>query len=158
VLGVSSTLAEWIFGIRMAPELQLGRRVRIWHSGGIRLNVRSIGDDVHLRPNTTCDPEPGWANDLNRWPAIGHRADIGAGVRLLGGVSVGDDTLVGANTLVLEDVPATSSMLGVPGRVLPKRPAVRRGPAPAPAAPRVWGVENQNPKDIGLFALIGEDF
>jgi len=155
----SSAVIDWLFGIRIAKETKLGRRVRIWHAGGIRLRAQAIGDDVHLRPNTSCEPFPEHETHIGRWPRIGDRADIGAGVRMVGDVVIGEDVLVGANTLVLEDVPSSSVMLGVPGRLLPKRGATRQSSGDVAAAKaKVWGTECQNPANIGLISLILEDF
>lgn len=114
--------ADWFFGIGVPPEVNLGRRLRIWHHGSIRLAARSIGNDVHIRPNTTFGAPPG-APDQSpaHWPTIGDKADIGAGACILGNVQVGHDAFVGANSLVLEDAPAGSVVLGVPSRMLPRR-------------------------------------
>src|SRR5215831_14865889 len=75
-----ATGADWLFGIWMPPEVALGRRVRIWHHGCIRLAARAIGDDVHIRPNTTFGAARGAPDVPDEWPVVGDRADIGAGV------------------------------------------------------------------------------
>lgn len=143
------------FGIRFAPETRLGRRVRIWHTGGIRLNATSIGDDVHLRPNTTCGAPPGAPDDPQHWPTIGSRADLGAGACVLGHVMVGENAIVGANTVVMDDVPPNGVMLGIPGRLLPHRPPSASNKS---APGRVLGQHDQNPQGISLGDLIAEDF
>lgn len=107
-------------GISLPYTIRLGRRVRIWHHGGIILHARSIGDDVQIRQNTTM----GIASvdrhlDL---PTIGDRVDIGCGACILGAVTVGDDCKIGANAVVLADVPAGSTAVGVPARVVRRRP------------------------------------
>jgi len=119
--GSVMTAADWFFGIRLPADVQLGRRVRIWHHGCIRLGARAIGDDVHIRPNTTFGPAPGAPDEPAHRPVIGDKADIGAGASVLGPVAIGSQTFVGANSLVLIDVPAGGVVLGVPGRMLPKR-------------------------------------
>jgi serine O-acetyltransferase len=122
--GVTSMLAstaDWLFGIRVPPDVTLGRRVRIWHHGCMHLCARSIGDDVHIRPNTTFGALRGAPDVPEGWPVIGDGADIGAGVAILGAVRVGTQAFVGANSLVLADVPDGTVALGVPARHLPGR-------------------------------------
>jgi serine O-acetyltransferase len=113
--------ADWAFGIRLPPAVVVGRRVRIWHHGNIRLLARAIGDDVHIRPNTTSGPARGAPDGPEHWPVIGDGADIGAGATILGALRVGKHAFVGANSLVLNDVPDQAAALGVPARLLPGR-------------------------------------
>jgi serine O-acetyltransferase len=103
-------------GISLPYTIRLGRRVRIWHHGGIILHARSIGDDVHIRQNTTM----GIAS-VDRHleiPTIGNRVDIGCGACILGGITVGDDCKIGANAVVLSDIPPGSTAVGMPARVV----------------------------------------
>jgi len=103
----------WQWGINLPYNTRLGRRVRIWHHGGMWLGARSIGDDVHIRHNTTFGL-------LNRrhvaMPIIGNRVDIGVGVCILGAVTVGDDCVIGPNSVVIRDLPPGSVVMGVPAR------------------------------------------
>jgi serine O-acetyltransferase len=109
---------EWNCGIKLSYTVRVGRRVRIWHFGGIVLGARAIGDDVHIRHNTTLGvARRGDARTLK--PLIGDRVDIGTGAVIAGGVTVGDDSVVGANAVVLEDVPPGCLAVGVPARVTP---------------------------------------
>jgi serine O-acetyltransferase len=61
-------------------------------------------------------------------PRIGNRVDIGAGAKILGPITIGDDATIGANAVVLQDVPPNSIAIGIPARTIPRRPAydVRR--------------------------------
>jgi len=114
---------EWTCGISLPYTVPLGRRVRIWHHGGIVLHARSIGDDVQIRQNTTMGiARPDRLHDL---PAVGDRADIGCGACLLGAITVGADSRVGANAVVLADVPPGATAVGVPARVI--RPREEKG-------------------------------
>jgi serine O-acetyltransferase len=110
---------EWTCGISLPYTVKLGRRVRIWHHGGMILHARSIGDDVHLRQNTTF----GIARKDQEFqlPTIEDRCDIGCGAVILGAVTVGHDSVVGANAVVLNDVPPNSVAVGVPARVVKTR-------------------------------------
>jgi serine O-acetyltransferase len=120
------------YGIKLDYTVRLGRRVRIWHNGGMVLGARSIGDDVHIRQNTTFgvlrrNDHPGLK------PVIGNRVDIGCGVCILGPVSVGDDSAIGANAVVLADVPPGSLAVGVPARVVRRKDtSAEAGAGPRP--------------------------
>jgi serine O-acetyltransferase len=107
-------LIEICLGISLPYNTVLGRRVRIWHHGGIFIGARSIGDDVHLRHNVTIGVLH--RGDKDAKPVIGNRVDIGPGAAILGAIEVGDDVVIGANSVVLKDVPPDSTVLGVPAR------------------------------------------
>lgn len=116
------TSVNWLWGIDMGYNMKLGRRVRIWHHGGMVLSARSIGDDVHIRHNTTF----GVARRGENWkkPVIEDRVDIGVGACILGDVTIGHDTAVGANAVVLKSCPPFSTVVGVPGHIVEKQPGV----------------------------------
>jgi serine O-acetyltransferase len=105
------------YGIQLDYTVKVGRRVRIWHHGGMVLVPRAIGDDVHIRQNTTFgvvrrdDP-------IEKKPIIEDRVDIGCGVCILGPVTVGHDSVIGANAVVISDIPPYSVAVGVPARVV----------------------------------------
>jgi len=120
-------LVEWLCGITLPYTVRLGRRVRLWHHGGMILHAESIGDDVHIRHNTTFGVARIHHNE--ELPVIGNRVDIGCGACILGKVVVGDDAVIGANAVVIRDVPPGAVAGGVPARVL--RAAAK------PAAPRL---------------------
>jgi N-acetylglucosaminyl-diphospho-decaprenol L-rhamnosyltransferase len=114
---VMSTAVDWVWGIHVPRSVELGRRVRIWHNGCIVLNARSIGNDVHIRHDTTFGPVRDGQSGL---PVIEDRADIGSGACVLGDVTLGHDATVGANSVVLKDVPPRAMVLGVPARIVPR--------------------------------------
>lgn len=107
---------EWTCGITLPYTTQLGRRVRIWHHGGMILHARSIGDDVHIRQNTTFGVVRRGENLA--LPTIGNRVDIGCGVCVLGAVVIGDDSTIGANAVVLDDILPGGIAVGIPARVV----------------------------------------
>lgn len=108
------TAVKWAWGIDLGYTVKVGRRLRIWHHGGMVLGARQIGDDVHIRHNTTLGLLS--RHDTTAKPRIGDRVDIGAGACVLGDVEVGSDVVIGANTVVVKDVPPGSTVLGVPAR------------------------------------------
>jgi serine O-acetyltransferase len=118
---------EWTCGITLPYTTKLGRRVRIWHHSGMILHARLIGDDVHIRHNTTFGVV---RRDHNREiPIIEDRVDIGCGVCVLGHVVVGHDSIVGSNAVVLADVPPYSVAVGLPAKVVK---TMQPRPAPEP--------------------------
>lgn len=112
---------EWTCGITLPYTTSLGRRVRIWHHSGMILNARSIGDDVHIRQNTTFGLT-GRGQPAGAIPTIGNRVDLGCGVCIAGYITIGDDARIGANTLVVSDIPPGAFAAGVPARIIARRP------------------------------------
>jgi len=127
---VTERLVNWLWGIQLPYTVRLGRRVRIWHHGGTVLGARAIGDDVHIRHNTTF----GVLHRDNHAgkPIIGNRVDIGVGAVILGPVTVGDDAVVGPNSVVLRHVPPGTVVMGVPARQAALKPEAAPAPEPAP--------------------------
>jgi serine O-acetyltransferase len=113
-------LSEILTGIELPCEAIVGRRFRIDHFGGIVISGDTVfGDDCVVRNGVTV----GLRNTGMRGsPVIGNRVDIGAGAKILGSIRIGDDVAIGANAVVLTDVPSNSIAVGVPARVIPRRP------------------------------------
>ena len=107
---------EWTCGITLPYTVLLGRRVRIWHQGGMILHAERIGDDVHIRQNTTFGVAK--RDALHQLPVIEDRCDLGCGVVVLGPVTVGHDSVIGANAVVIKDIPPHSVAVGVPAKVI----------------------------------------
>jgi serine O-acetyltransferase len=116
-------VAEILTGIELPCEVTLGRRFRIDHFGGIIISGDAVfGDDCIVRNGVTV----GLRHTGRRGsPVVGNRVDIGAGAKILGPISIGDDVAIGANAVVLTDVPAHSIAVGIPARVLPRKPGQR---------------------------------
>jgi serine O-acetyltransferase len=110
--------SQILTGIDLPCEVKLGRRFLIEHFGGIIISGDTeIGDDVVVRNGVTIGlrrtHEPGA-------PVIGNRVDIGTGAKVLGPITIGDDVAIGANAVVITDVPANSLAVGVPARIIPR--------------------------------------
>lgn len=116
---VSYKLVEWMCGISLPYTVRLGRRVRIWHHGGMILHAESIGNDVTIRQNTTMGVAR--TNHDFELPRIGDRADIGCHVCILGRITIGEDAVIGAGSVVLKDVPPNAVAVGVPANVVRQR-------------------------------------
>jgi serine O-acetyltransferase len=107
---------QWTCGITLPYTVIVGRRVRIWHHGGMVLHAASIGDDVLIRHNTTFGIAR--RDQLHQLPVIEDRVDIGCGVAILGNVTVGHDSVIGANAVVVNDIPPHSLAVGLPAKVV----------------------------------------
>ncbi|HLL88751.1 MAG TPA: hypothetical protein VK324_05570 [Tepidisphaeraceae bacterium] len=107
---------EWTCGITLPYTVIVGRRVRIWHHGGMILHAHRIGDDVHIRQTTTFGVAR--RNQNFHLPTIEDRVDLGCGVVALGRITIGHDSVVGANSVVLKDVPPWSVAVGAPAKVV----------------------------------------
>jgi serine O-acetyltransferase len=112
-------LSEILTGIELPCEAILGRRFRIDHFGGIVISGDAVfGEDCVVRNGVTV----GLRHKGKRGsPVIGNRVDIGAGAKILGPIRIGDDVAIGANAVVLSDVPSNSIAVGVPARILPRK-------------------------------------
>lgn len=107
---------ECAAGISLPYYVRVGRRVRLWHHSGMILHAASIGDDVHIRQNTTFGIASVERN--HDYPTIGDRVDIGCGACILGNVTIGDGAKIGANAVVLSDIPPGATAVGMPARVI----------------------------------------
>lgn len=109
-------VVEWTCGISLPYTVKVGRRVRIWHHGGMILHAAEIGNDVQIRQNTTFGVA---RTDHNfELPVIEDGADIGVGACLLGDIRIGRNAVIGANAVVLADVPENAVAVGVPAKVV----------------------------------------
>jgi serine O-acetyltransferase len=107
-----------VAGIEMPCEVEIGRNFVIDHFGGIVISgYAKFGDNCRIRNGCVV----GLARvDDPCAPTIGNNVDIGCGAKLLGRITIGDNVLIGANAVVVRDVPANSIAVGVPARVRPR--------------------------------------
>ncbi|NJN46639.1 MAG: serine acetyltransferase [Candidatus Competibacteraceae bacterium] len=119
---ILKVLSQILTGIDLPCEVTLGRRFTIEHFGDIIISGDAVfGDDVVIRNGVTVGLRH---TGVRGAPVIGNRVDIGAGAKVLGPIRIGDDVAIGANAVVLTDVPANSLAVGVPARIVPRnRPA-----------------------------------
>lgn len=111
-----SQLARHFTGIEIHPGAKIGRGLFIDHGMGVVIGETAvIGDNVLLYQGVTLGGtgmEKG-----KRHPTVGNNVVIGGGAKVLGNIVVGDNSYIGANAVVIKDVPANSTVVGVPGRV-----------------------------------------
>ncbi|MFB6134624.1 MAG: serine O-acetyltransferase EpsC [Halanaeroarchaeum sp.] len=108
-----SHVARFLTGIEIHPGAEIGRRFFIDHGGGVVIGeTAEIGDDVLLFQGCTLG---GTSNEpVKRHPTIEDDVIIGAGAILLGPITIGEHSQVGAGSVVLEDYPPHSTIVGVP--------------------------------------------
>jgi len=113
---IISQFSRFITGIEIHPGAQIGKRFFIDHGMGVVIGETAvIADDVLLYQGATLGGtglEKG-----KRHPTIGNNVVVGAGAKVLGNITVGDNSYIGSNAVVIKDVPPNSTVVGVPGRV-----------------------------------------
>ena len=111
-----SQFARFLTGIEIHPGAKIGKRFFIDHGMGVVIGETAIiGDDVLLYQGVTLGGtglEKG-----KRHPTIGNNVVIGGGAKVLGNITVGDNSYIGANAVVIKDVPPNSTVVGVPGKI-----------------------------------------
>ena len=112
-----SALARFLTGIDIHPGARIGRRFFIDHGMGVVIGeTAEIGVDCTLYHGVTLGGTS-W-NPGKRHPTLGDRVMVGAGAKILGPVCIGQDSQVGANAVVIQDVPPGMTVVGIPGRVV----------------------------------------
>ncbi|HEX2567122.1 MAG TPA: serine O-acetyltransferase [Burkholderiales bacterium] len=113
-----SNFGRWTTGIEIHPAAVLGRRVFIDHGMGVVVGeTAEIGDDCTIYQGVTLGGTQLYRGK-KRHPTLGKRVVIGAGAKILGGFTVGDDAKVGSNAVVVKEVPEGATVVGVAGRIL----------------------------------------
>jgi serine O-acetyltransferase len=117
VARVISNIARLFTGIEIHPGAKIGRRFFIDHGMGVVIGeTAEIGDDCTLYHGVTLGGTT-WEKG-KRHPTLGNDVVIGAGAKVLGPIHIGDDVRIGSNAVVVKDVPAGATVVGVPGRVV----------------------------------------
>ncbi len=135
-----SFLGRWLTGIEIHPGAQIGRRFFIDHGMGVVIGeTATIGDDCTLYHGVTLGGTS-WQKG-KRHPTLGRGVIIGAGAKVLGPISLGEGAKVGSNAVVVKDVPAGATAVGIPARILDE----------AKTAPNA--VETETEKGFSAYAV-----
>lgn len=112
-----SQLARWLTGIEIHPSAKIGTGFFIDHGMGVVIGeTAEVGDYVTLFQGVTLG---GTGKERGkRHPTLGNHVVVGAGAKILGGIRIGDNVKIGANSVVLKSVPANSTVIGVPARII----------------------------------------
>jgi serine O-acetyltransferase len=112
-----STVTRAATGVEIHPGARIGQRFFIDHGMGVVIGATAVvGDDVMLYHGVTLGGRS-LQRGIKRHPTLGDRVTIGTGARVLGDIQVGDDVQIGANSVVVKDVPAGAVATGVPAQV-----------------------------------------
>ena len=112
-----STFNRWLTGIEIHPGATLGRRVFIDHGRGVVIGeTAEVGDDVTLYHGVTLGGTS-WTPG-KRHPTLEKGAVVGAGAKVLGPITIGENAKVGSNSVVVKDIPAGATAVGIPGRII----------------------------------------
>ena len=112
-----STLARWITGIEIHPGAVIGRRFFIDHGMGVVIGETAIiGDDCMLYHGVTLGGTT-W-DKVKRHPTLKNGVVIGAGAKILGPITLGDNVRVGSNSVVVRSIADNETVVGIPGRIV----------------------------------------
>lgn len=105
------------YGVEVPYSAKIGRRVVIEHQGAIVIHGASeIGDDSIIRQGVTLGNKS--LDKPHDAPKLGKRVNVGAGAKILGAVTIGDGAQIGANAVVVKNVPAYGIAVGIPAQVI----------------------------------------
>lgn len=111
-----SQIVRAMTGVEIHPGATIGRRFFIDHGMGVVIGeTAEVGDDVMLYHGVTLGGRS--LSRTKRHPTLGNRVTIGAGAKILGPILLGDDVQVGANSVVVKDVPAGAVAVGIPAQI-----------------------------------------
>jgi serine O-acetyltransferase len=157
-----SQWARFCTGIEIHPGATIGRRFFIDHGMGVVIGeTAEVGDDVLMYHQVTLGGSS--LEKEKRHPTVGNDVLIGMGAKLIGAISIGDHARIGANAVVTRDVPANSTAVGIPAKIV-KRDGVyvndspAKPPKPTPPPPTVMdqALNSADPQGELLTRLLGE--
>jgi serine O-acetyltransferase len=112
-------VAQIVTGVELPCEVEIGRNFIIDHFGGIVISgYAKFGDNCRIRNGVVVGLQT-VENPIA--PVFGNNVDIGTGAKILGAISIGNDVLIGANAVVIRDVPDNHIAVGVPATNKPRR-------------------------------------
>ncbi|HXZ77556.1 MAG TPA: serine O-acetyltransferase EpsC [Streptosporangiaceae bacterium] len=139
-------LTRLLTGVDIHPAAILGTAVFIDHATGVVIGeTAEVGNDVTIYQGVTLGGTS--LNAGKRHPTVGDRVTIGAGAKVLGPITIGEDSRIGANAVVVKPVPPSSVVVGVPGQVIGRsrpRPAGAFAGADDSMLPDLVGVSLQS--------------
>lgn len=112
-----SHISRFLTGIEIHPAVEIGKSLFIDHGMGVVIGETSqIGDNVVIYQGVTLGGTS--LQKKKRHPTLGNNVVVGAGAKLIGAINVGENSKVGAGSVVVTSVPANATVVGVPGRVV----------------------------------------
>jgi len=146
--GILANLVKVVTGVEIHPAARIGRGLFIDHGAGVVIGeTAEVGDHVTMYQGVTLGGT-GFARG-KRHPAVGDQVMIGSGAKLLGPIVVGERSKIGANSVVIHDVPADATVVGNPGHPVrvdgrrPDGPDADWAHLPGPVAGAIRGLANR---------------
>ncbi len=112
-----SHVGRFLTGIEIHPGARIGERLFIDHGMGVVIGeTAEIGDDCHLYQGVTLGGTS--MRHEKRHPTLGDNVVVGAGAELIGAINIGENARIGAGSVVVTNVPANATVVGVPGHIV----------------------------------------
>ena len=144
-----SHLGRWFTGIEIHPGATIGRRFFIDHGMGVVIGeTAQIGDDCTLYHGVTLGGTS-W-NKGKRHPTLGSGVVIGAGAKVLGPISIGDEAKIGSNAVVVKDVPPGATAVGIPAKIIEDRHEQAREAHAAKLGFSAYGLSSNDADPVAL--------
>lgn len=109
-------ISRLLTGIEIHPGARIGKNLVIDHGMGVVIGeTAEIGDDCLIFHGVTLGGKGGFGK---RHPTLGNRVMAGAGAKIIGNITIGDDVKIGANSVVTRTVPAGATIAGIPAKIV----------------------------------------
>lgn len=152
----TSQLVRFLTGIEIHPAAKIGRRVLIDHGMGVVIGeTAEVGDDCTIYHGVTLGGTS-LAEGTKRHPTLGKNCIVGAGAKILGSFTVGDNCRIGSNAVVIKPVPANTTAVGNPARIIDKpKPKTDAADKVAEAAKKQEELAEKDPRMMVRMAAYG---
>jgi serine O-acetyltransferase len=150
-----SQFSRWLTGIEIHPGAKVGDRVFIDHGMGVVIGeTAEVGEGCTIYQGVTLGGTS-LTKGAKRHPTLGRNVIIGAGAKVLGGFTVGDNASVGSNAVVTKPVPAGATAVGIPARVIQAEDGKRREEVANRMGFSAYGItEADDPLSLAMKGLI----
>jgi serine O-acetyltransferase len=150
-----SQFSRWLTGIEIHPGATLGTGVFIDHGMGVVIGeTAEVGDGCTIYQGVTLGGTS-LSKGAKRHPTLGRNVVVGAGAKVLGGFTVGDNAAVGSNAVVTKPVPPGATAVGIPARIIQAEDVARREEVAAKMGFSAYGVTaNDDPLSQAMRGLI----
>jgi len=150
-----SNFSRWLTGIEIHPGAKIGHRVFFDHAMGVVVGeTAEIGDDCTIYQGVTLGGTSLYKG-TKRHPTLGRGVVVGAGAKVLGGFTVGDNARIGSNAVVTKPVPAEATAVGIPARIILRAADQPEGQTAAEKRFSAYGVTlDDDPLSQALRGLI----